>query len=150
LNIKDFLEPHLNSVKHHTSQHHFKVVRNMYTVNIFYKSNQNDAWIRDDNSFLASQPKGQPKRLKQDFENLDFVRIEKQVNSVNYLFSSDSKLEWWNILFTEMCVTKDSNEILWISQIKKQPLQPSAQAVILQSEILGLVAKEKTQTKLFF
>jgi len=37
LNIKDFLEPHLNSVKHHTLQHHFKVVRNMYTVNIFYK-----------------------------------------------------------------------------------------------------------------
>ena len=71
LDIKELLEPYLNSVSRHINQHHYKFAKVDSDITVFYKVKSDIEWQEQDLPFLARSPTGKPKLLKSDYKNMD-------------------------------------------------------------------------------
>ena len=96
--IRNWLDPFINNIQHHTKPLHYRFSRNHdETIQIFYKGNHNKSWKTLPCNILSSMPAGSPSVIEPDFKNINLDRIEKHMTSWKPLLSnSNTLLLWWS------------------------------------------------------
>ncbi|XP_045163687.2 uncharacterized protein LOC123528008 [Mercenaria mercenaria] len=158
LDIKAWLEPHLNIISKHTVQHHFKFSKVSGETVVEYKLHQAEEWVKQDVTYLNSVPKGKPNILKQDYSKVDFLRLQNLINSIHFMFSDESKKRWWDKFLKEKYSIKDTGKRIWIDALPKQQIyveeidfsnvipEPVKKMIEKETQPVKIVSKARRQT----
>lgn len=122
LDIKSYLNDHINKINYITDPLHYKIARSGNKVNVFFKGQQHRPWKLLKGSFLKSAPSGKPTVLEPNFSkfNENIEKVKKQILSIKHLFSSDEQYQWWiDFLNSDLTIQNTENN-LWLSDLPKQ------------------------------
>ena len=145
--IKSWLEPHLNIVSKHTAQHHFKFSKHSGNTLVFYKMHQAEEWLQQENTYLANIPKGKPNILRRDTSKIDMDKLQRQINSMTFMFSDVSKQEWWNKFIKQKCSVQEKGIRFWIDILPRQQtsMNNELNAVNAIPEPIRMMIEKETQ-----
>ena len=96
-NFKEWVEPYLNEIQHHSKPLHFlfRKARDE-DVEVCYKGQNNAAWLLLPTSILTGIPEGRPAILKpESMHKIDSKLLQKTIEKCCHLFQEPSSKTWW-------------------------------------------------------
>ena len=95
--IKEWLEPHLNTISQHSKPLHFRFFKDKdYNVKVSYKGCFDQSWKITNESLLHSIPRGKPNLIQPNFEHINCEKFLKNLDSWKILFSDEGvQMQWW-------------------------------------------------------
>ena len=103
LDVRSWLEPHLNAISHHSKPLHFKFHKQDQFIKVLYKGNYNQNWLVTTDPLLNSLPKDRPHLILPNYDHIDCDRLKKCVQNWKILFSkTDVHTLWWNTFLKQI------------------------------------------------
>ena len=151
--VKTWLEPHLCQPLDHTAPLHFRFQAiNDNDVKIQYKGLFDSPWINYECGFFKSYengkrylPRGTPKLLEPNIDNINFDKLRKQVHVIQHMFSKTEYVDWWDSFIDKLTKEKYKEKAQWYLKLlprqkKEKDIEPIDD--ILPPQIRRLLNKE--------
>ncbi|XP_063406405.1 uncharacterized protein LOC134690365 [Mytilus trossulus] len=114
-NVTEWIAPHISSISGHSKPHAFKFESDENgRAMLFTKAYANDKnWDHCEGTekyLLKSRPSGQPNIIEPNFEKVDLVKLENDIEKAFKYFKSED-IVWWRQLFLSANSTETAGDL---------------------------------------